>query len=71
MDEFSSESLATAKEVTRMVGEAHDKVRAVISVDDHLTGLALYLGAAIGPRETAMRLYRLADWMAGQKEAAE
>ena len=68
---FSTQAVNAANLIMQMARTKEDRAALAVSVDHHMTGCALYLGLALGPREAAMRLYELADWMAGQKEAAE
>lgn len=64
---INPDAIALANRLAKRSRTVSGKVEVAVVADKHLTGCALYLGAAIGCRETAEILYRLADFFAVQE----
>ena len=65
---FSTRALQVANDIAKRTHTPEAKIAAARIAEDHMTGLALFYGAAMGPLAAAEVLYRLADHMAVQTE---
>ena len=64
---FSTRALQVANDIAKKTHTPEAKIEAARIAEDHMTGLALFYGAAMGPIAAAEVLYRLADHLAVQE----